>query len=64
MPVEGDWPALDPELVSIVYGLYLTYPMDQYRAYGVFGAEVAVPADASDADRLLGRQPSRESVDH
>lgn len=50
----GQEATLDPDLVSLVYEMYLSYPLDQYRAYGAFGPEVPVPADSPAADRLLG----------
>lgn len=52
--------AVDPDLAALVYGLYSAVPLDEQRANGVFGPEVAVPTDAPVADRLLalfGRRP-------
>ncbi len=51
---------IDPELATLVHGLYSATPLDGMRAGGMLGPEIAVPADASVADRmlgLLGRKP-------
>ncbi|MCW2800335.1 MAG: hypothetical protein JWQ70_1807 [Aeromicrobium sp.] len=51
---------LDPELVTPVYGLYSSFPLDGMRAGGMLAAEVPVPVDAPTSERLLGllgRQP-------
>ncbi len=51
---------LDPDVAQIVYDLYVQVPMDDLRAHGVYGPEIAVPESASVQDRLLGflsRQP-------
>ena len=51
---------LDPELATVVYGLYSSFPLDGMRAGGMLAAEVPVPADAPISERmlgLLGRQP-------
>jgi uncharacterized protein (TIGR03086 family) len=44
--------ALDPELVQFVYD-FMAPQVDQWRAAGVFGPAVDVPADADLATRLL-----------
>jgi uncharacterized protein (TIGR03086 family) len=51
---------IDPDVAQIVNGFYQMVPMDDLRAHGVYGPEIAVPEDASVQDRLLGylsRQP-------
>lgn len=51
---------LDPDLVTLVYGLYSSFPLDGMRAGGMLAAEVSVPIDAPVSERmlgLLGRQP-------
>ncbi len=51
---------VDPELASLVYGLYSAIPLDGMRAGGMLAAEVPVPTDAPVSERmlgLLGRQP-------
>ncbi len=45
---------VDPELAEVVYGLYRAVPLDDMRAHGALGPEVAVPVVAPVADRLLG----------
>jgi uncharacterized protein (TIGR03086 family) len=45
---------LDAELAAPVYALYTAIPLDEQRASGVFGPEVAVPPGAPISDRLLG----------
>lgn len=52
--------AIDPELATMVDGLWRAVPLEDKRAHGVLGPEVHVAADAPVADRmlgLLGRQP-------
>jgi uncharacterized protein (TIGR03086 family) len=51
---------LDPELVDAIVAMFLPQMPDIGRSAGIVGSEVAVPADASAQDRLLGamgRQP-------
>jgi uncharacterized protein (TIGR03086 family) len=51
---------IDEDLALLVYGLYSNIPLDAMRANGSLGPEIAVPADAPVADRmlgLLGRRP-------
>lgn len=51
---------LDPQLATIVYGLYSSFPLDGMRAGGMLAPEVPVPFDAPVSERmlgLLGRQP-------
>ena len=45
---------IDDELAAPVYDLYSAIPLDGMRANGSLGPEVAVPAGAPIADRLLG----------
>lgn len=50
----------DPELASLVHGLYAAIPLDGMRAGGMLADEVPVPDDAPVSRRmlgLLGRQP-------
>jgi uncharacterized protein (TIGR03086 family) len=52
--------AIDPELATMVHGLYAAVPLDGMRAGGMLAPEVPVEPDAPIADRmlgLLGRQP-------
>ena len=51
---------LDPDVAALVLDLYTHVPMDDLRAHGVYGPEIAVPDSAPVSDRLLGflsRQP-------
>jgi uncharacterized protein (TIGR03086 family) len=51
---------IDSDIAQMVYDWGLSIPLDEFRAHGAFGAEVAVPETASMTDRLvglLGRQP-------
>jgi uncharacterized protein (TIGR03086 family) len=53
---------LDPDEVHAVFETAKGYPADMMRTNGVFGAEVTVPDDAPEQDRLLaftGRDPRR-----
>ena len=52
--------AIDPDVAQIVFDLYSNVPMDDMRANGVYGPEIAVPESAPVQDRLLcylSRQP-------
>ena len=56
----GQAARLDPEVAALVLDLYAHVPMDDLRAHGVYGPEIAVPDSAPVQDRLLGflgRQP-------
>ena len=56
----GQDPDLDPVAVRAAYDIWVKAPLDLSRKFGAFGPEVAVPADASITDRLvglLGRRP-------
>jgi uncharacterized protein (TIGR03086 family) len=51
---------IDTEVAQMIYDWGVSIPLDDFRAHGAFGPEVAVPASASLTDRivgLLGRQP-------
>ena len=54
--------ALDPELTGAIVTMFLPTMPEVGRQAGFVGPEIAVPAGASDQDRLLGamgRDPSR-----
>ena len=51
---------VDDDVAQLVYEWATSIPLDEFRAHGAFGPEVAVPASAPTVDRLiglLGRQP-------
>ena len=50
----GQEARLDEDVAALVLDLYLQVPMDELRAHGVYGPEIAVPASAPVQDRLLG----------
>jgi uncharacterized protein (TIGR03086 family) len=45
---------VDAELAGLVYGLYNAIPLDDMRAHGHLGPQVAVPDSAPIAERMLG----------
>jgi uncharacterized protein (TIGR03086 family) len=50
----------DEDVAQLVYDWATATPLDEFRAHGAFGREVAVPASAPTVDRLmglLGRRP-------
>lgn len=50
----------DDDVAQLVYDWATSIPLDEFRAHGAFGPEVAVPASAPTVDRLmglLGRRP-------
>lgn len=52
--------AVDEDIAQLVYSWATSIPLDEFRAHGAFGPEVAVPASAPTVNRLiglLGRQP-------
>ena len=56
----GQDEAMNPDAAALLYEFYAPQPLDQYRAHGAFGPEVAVAESAPTQDRLLGllgRQP-------
>ncbi len=51
---------IDGDIAQLVYGWATSIPLDEFRAHGAFGREIAVPSSASTVDRLmglLGRRP-------
>jgi uncharacterized protein (TIGR03086 family) len=50
----GEQPALDPKAVDTVVAMFVPMMLELGRKAGFVGPEVAVPADASAQDRLLG----------
>ena len=50
---------LDPQLVDACIGMFLPGMPERGRAAGIVGPAVAVPADASPQDRLLGAMGRR-----
>lgn len=50
----GQDPTIDPEVAELLLGFYGSLPLDEFRAHGAFGPEVAVDPSAPAADRVLG----------
>lgn len=51
---------VDDDIAQLVYRWATSIPLDEFRAHGAFGPEVAVPASAPTISRLVGlfgRQP-------
>ena len=51
---------IDPAMGQMLYEWSVSIPLDDFRAHGAFGPEVAVSVSAPILDRLvglLGRQP-------
>ena len=56
----GQDETMNPDSAALVYEFYAPQPLDEFRTYGAFGPEVAVPENAPAQQRLLGllgRQP-------
>jgi uncharacterized protein (TIGR03086 family) len=55
---------VDEDVAQLVYAWATSIPLDEFRAHGAFGPEVAVAASATTVDRvlaLLGRDPETQN---
>ena len=50
----GQDATIDPDVAALLWDFYNQLPLDMYREYGAFGAEVPIDESAPVADRMLG----------